>query len=1116
MLSSTDTAGVVTNYTRDSQGRVTEITRRGRSLGFAYEGTSAKPSQLLGPDGAVLATYAYDGNGRLETVSYPDGTGYRYGYDGSSRIVWVQNAVGEPVESHEYDSQGRAITSEIGDGQDKLTFAYVGNLTTVTDARGNASVYEWTEVRKSYRVTKVTGPCSSCGGGGGDTQEWAYDGDGNLTSYKDGAGKTWTYTYSPEGDLLTSTDPLDRVTTYTYDNQGRVLTVSRPGGGETTTTWVAAGPATITEKVTATEDRTTAMEYGPHGRPTAITDPRNKTTILGYDPTTHDLLTVTDPLGHGTSFAYDERGRRTSVTDALNHTTTTQYDERGRVVRITSHDGTFTTFGYDKAGRRTTVTDPMGRTTTYGYDAYGRLKAVLDPANGATQYGYDVMGNLTSLTDANGNATAFAYDTHNRVQTVTYPGGASESFTYDTAGRLATKTDRKGIVTTYSYDDLGRLTGKTYSDGTTPPVSYTYDTAGRLQTAANGTDTLTWAYDLAGQLTSEQSARNASTVAYTYDAAGNRLTVSLDGTLFVSYAYDDASRLTTINRGTNVFGFGYDNANRRTSMTYPNGVTTSYSYDDLNRLLNLQANHVPTGTPITSFTYTYDPAGNRTTKTQLDYAESYSYDNLYRLTGVERTTGPNAGIQRFGYDPVGNRLTKQQDSSVATSTYNEKNQLTGSTGGGLMLWRGTLDEPGTVSFTSATVNGQPARMLPGNVFEAMLHMTPGSNTVTLEARDTSGNVATKSYSVDVTGDGVSYSYDPNGNLTQKVDGADAWTYEWNAENQLKRVTKNAAEVASFQYDPLGRRVEKVAGGTTSAYAYDGEDILRLTSGATVTKHVHGRGIDEPLASEDGSGVMTYLSADGLGSITATTNATGAVASATRYDAWGNAEAGAPSPYGFTGREHDSESAMAFYRARYYSPGDGRFLSEDPIGFHGGVNFYAYAANQPALRNDPTGLLSCVKWPDGNITCVQDPSLCLEMGWCTPWPPKCPSGFFYFGHWGGPGWTGAQCGSWNTIDHARAEPPKNPQDAAYCRHDRCYGDCATLPTGWQRFLCRAECDQGATRDLLKVVFTGGPDLYALGGIAVFSHYGGAITSAFSDESSPAKADGTCCTSRGGRN
>src|SRR4029077_5825665 len=127
-------------------------------------------------------------------------------------------------------------------------------------------------------------------------------------------------------------------------------------------------------------------------------------------------------------------------------------------------------------------------------------------------------------------------------------------------GRLRTKTDRKGVVTTYSYDTLGRLAGKSYSDSS-PSVTYGYDLVGRLASAANGTDTLTWTYDLAGQLLSEQSTKNASTVAYNYDDAGNRLGVSLDGALFVSYAYDDASRLTTITRGANAFGFAYDNAN---------------------------------------------------------------------------------------------------------------------------------------------------------------------------------------------------------------------------------------------------------------------------------------------------------------------------------------------------------------------------------------------------------------------------------------------------------------------------------------------------------------------------------------------------------------------------
>ena len=60
------------------------------------------------------------------------------------------------------------------------------------------------------------------------------------------------------------------------------------------------------------------------------------------------------------------------------------------------------------------------------------------------------------------------------------------------------------------------------------------------------------------------------------------------------------------------------------------------------------------------------------------------------------------------------------------------------------------------------------------------------------------------------------------------------------------------------------------------------------------------------------------------------------------------------PLLFTGREHDSETGLYYYRARYYDPEIGRFITEDSLRFEAGVNFYAYCSNNPIRFNDPTG------------------------------------------------------------------------------------------------------------------------------------------------------------------
>jgi len=78
-----------------------------------------------------------------------------------------------------------------------------------------------------------------------------------------------------------------------------------------------------------------------------------------------------------------------------------------------------------------------------------------------------------------------------------------------------------------------------------------------------------------------------------------------------------------------------------------------------------------------------------------------------------------------------------------------------------------------------------------------------------------------------------------------------------------------------------------------------------------------------------------------------------------YTAFGtfalSGDASVVQPYTFTGREWEGETGLYYYRARYYDPSLGRFLSEDPIGLAGGINLYAYVGGNPVNWVDPTGL-----------------------------------------------------------------------------------------------------------------------------------------------------------------
>jgi RHS repeat-associated protein len=273
-----------------------------------------------------------------------------------------------------------------------------------------------------------------------------------------------------------------------------------------------------------------------------------------------------------------------------------------------------------------------------------------------------------------------------------------------------------------------------------------------------------------------------------------------------------------------------------------------------------------------------------------------------------------------------------------------------------------------------------------------------------------------------------YTYDYNDNLVQKVKKANGeitnFTYDF--ENRLTRVQYPGMD-AQYKYDALGRRIEKNVNGQVTTFVYDGLNMVADYTGLwTVrSKYVFGLDIDEPLSVDQG-GSLYYYHGDGLGSVNELTDVSGNTVKTYRYDSFGKitAQTGTlDQPFAFTGREYDSETGLYYYRARYYDPKVGRFISKDPIGFWGGdVNLFRYVWNDPINWVDPEGLApnpSPKFTPPTNPP--QYPPKEVPPGWrIRPMPPttQYPNGYWKLEK-------PLPNGSWQPIDPSTMKPGNRP-------------------------------------------------------------------------------------------
>jgi RHS repeat-associated protein len=888
---------------------------------------------------------------------------------------------------HEFDTSGRLALIK-GRNIYLVTYlAYYDNGFTIADPNGRVTILTVSDNRitsitpsgpgdRTYHLIYTNGLLTSVSDPLGNTWLYVYDSDGKLSSKSDPEGQTVSYTYDSLGRLWTATDPEGRTKTMVYDGVGKTKSRDKDGNystyyfdpaytvktaiqddfGTTRYTYDARrnltsviardGAATsyaydesgnlasVTTIVKITTEgvvkRVTNYGYNALNQLTSTADANEHVTLFGY--TGDDLTSKTEANGAVTQYRYDLKGNLVEVIappdDTNNRTTTMTYDSNNNLHTITDPKGGVTTLNYDTAGNVTGIEIPSG-SWTFEYNALNYMTSATDALGKTSLFTNNFRGDRLSVTDANGNTTGYSYnyrgqlltitDALNRTTRMSY-GQTGCSYTCGGAERLASVTDAMGHITRFTYDTRGRLLNEMDDQG--KATTFLYDTRDNL----TGTELpdgrmINYRYDLANQLRLKYFSLGASpgtdASVYSYDDAGNLRLASKDNT-FHWLEYDTNNRITSIStQPQSMVWYEYYLSGKRKLMLMPydlapigDGRPVGYTYDESNRLTKIT-------TDQGEYTFGYDSSNRRTSRTLPNgIVTNYSYDANGRITGIETKKG-NATIDSIAY------------------VYDDTGNLTSKT-----------DLSGTRNYE----------------YDALYRVT----------KVTSAGVTQEEYAYDPVGNRLSGS---NVQLTDDS-SSDQTTYSYDYENRLVNVTRNRGGLykeVSFAYDAFGRRFSKTIhrdeiGGDcstlscprTTYYVHDGPNVIVESNGIPRVKatYVYGPGIDEPLSVEQ-DGQIYYYHADGLGSITALSDAQGNIVQRYEYDAFGNFQVtgNITQPYTYTGREFDPETGLYYYRARYYDPKAGRFLQRDPIGFAGGdVDLYAYVQNNPVNWMDPWGLI----------------------------------------------------------------------------------------------------------------------------------------------------------------
>jgi RHS repeat-associated protein len=910
----------------DPQARVLYLGTGDRRSGTSAQPVPTSDGGFLIPSQSANLIYQFGPNG-LHTNTLDEFTGaplYQFLYDGQGRLTGIQDNSGNLTAIQRNGSQPTAIVGPFGHTT-TLSVDSNGYLSAIQAPDGAITALTYDP------AGNPTGLMSTLTDPNGNQHQFTFDPTGRLTQDTDPAGdfQALTLVGVDNGWAVQSTTADNLTTVYAVLNQDSNPTFQTQFPDGSVTTGTQSGP--FFNNVTGVTGMLTQTSYGQDPRwglqaglvsafstttPSGLanTGTLNRTVALSDPSNPLSLSALQDTMqlnGRTSNTAYSASNRTLTGTsaagrlvvrtlDALGRTVSRQvnglapwqytYDAQGHLSTLTRGTGSqqrTQKYAYGTDGFLSGFTDALGQVTTIQRDPVGRILGRTLPDGGAVAYTYDAEGNMTSVMPPGRPAHNFLFNAVNLPAFYIPPmvdgSGMPAAFLWNAEKQLWQVARADGGVVSRSFDAMGRIASLTFPTG---QLNYSYDsnTAQRTQVTDADGNSLSYLYDGDLLLANTWSGAVSGQVVRTYDSDFRVNSVAVNGGTPFSIGYDLDSYVVSAGDAT----VTRDATTGLVSGISLDQIADSYAYNSFGELTQYAAS---------------GPAG-------VLMAETYTRDNLGRVTDTSETIGGTASTWHYGYDPAGRLLSANNGGSAAASyTYD--------------------------------INGNRTQVT-------------ASGTTETAAYDDQDRLTTRG--------AITYQYSADGELSQTATAGQQTQYQYDALGNLRRVLLASGEEIRYAVDGESRRIGKLVNGAlVKGFVY--QDRLRPAAeldgaGNVVSLFVYGDSALAPLYFVKG-GVKYRILVDHTGSPRLVVNTvTGAIAQRIDYDAFGRVTADSNpgfQPFGFAGGLYDPDTGLVRFGARDYDAAAGRWTAKDPKGLAGGdTNLYAYVGNDPVNHLDPRG------------------------------------------------------------------------------------------------------------------------------------------------------------------